>query len=996
VKHLLILGIGLLGLTGCATEKKRGETSKVGKIYHDVTSKYNRHFNATVLIDETLAAIDANHIENYAELLPLYTYVDIDNPTPLAEPMDRAIEKTSVAIAIHRPSHWTDDNYFIIGKSQYIKQDYESAEATFRYLIKHYDPLRMLSASTSKSSTRSSNKRLAEKEKAQERKEYEKEREDRIKERKKVVKSRQKKSQRKSEKAEDKKRQERIKERRQQIKDRERSSKNSEPSTKSSSGVTPATSTDKKAPSRNKKRKEPFSDNPELPKIKGNPDNYFLKHKPIHQQAQLWLARTLIERDRFGEAENILRLLERGAGTFAEVLKELHVVRAYSAIRREQLGAAIAPLEKAIETDGNRVKKARYAFVLAQVQERTGDPSGALQSYDKVVSLKPDYEMEFNAALNKLTLQWKTSTMADKKLANELNRWLKDDKNSEYNDKIYFALAQNDLKAGDIEQAIVNLSKSIQSSVSNPIQKAESYYSIANLYFEREEFVKAKNYFDSTLMVMPSADERYFMVESYAKNLTEIAENLESIELTDSLIRIGDLPEKELKKLAQKIKKEMELADAAKKAEQSNMGKDSRVAALNQVSTVPGSNAGSTSFFAYNEKMLKKGIKDFERIWGKITLEDDWRRSNRGSISVLAGGGDVADDVFGGGPISDTEIDEIFKDVPKSEAQLEAAHRTIEDALFELGRLFRSELDDPAKSIESLDRLFHDYPDTDHALDAYYLLYVSHSELNQGSEASKYRQLIEANHGDSEYAKYISNPSYLQNVKTDDQKLESFYQGLYDQYSDGRYQDCLDQMKTGREAFGTTHRLQSKLSLLSALCVGKVQGREPFVNALKETIAKYPDTEEEEKAKEMIRLLGIRFTESTEGIEEINPDAYFALEENDNLHLILVPLLTDSDLNAARIAISNYNTKFHKLDRLNVSTIVLDEDKTPLFVIRRFATREKAMSYYSGVQKNLGEFIADPTSFEIYASSQRNYRKILQLKSIDLYRDFFVSEYLSK
>ncbi|MDH3244344.1 MAG: tetratricopeptide repeat protein, partial [Saprospiraceae bacterium] len=614
---------------------------------------------------------------------------------------------------------------------------------------------------------------------------------------------------------------------------------------------------------------------------------------------------------------------------------------------------------------------------------------------DEVIRLKPDYEMEFNAALNKLTLGWKASSTPDKKLANELSRWLKDDKNREYQDKIYFALAQNDLKAGNIAGAIENLSLSIRNSVSNPIQKAESYYTIANLYFEREDFTEAKYYFDSTLMVMPDTDERYTMVQNYARNLSEIASNLEIIELTDSLIRISELPERELRKLAQAIKKERELAAERDGNQASDNQRDNRVASLNQVSQAQGANAGGNIFFAYNDKALKKGSRDFERAWGNITLEDNWRRSDRGSISAIAND-ETEDSRSTTGPISNTEIEEIFADVPKSEAQLEAAHRRIEDALFDLGRLFRSELDDRENSIESLERLLTDYPSTEHALDAYYLLFVSHSELNQMSQAYRYRQMIEGDHADSEYAKYISNPSYLQNVQTDDEKLEAFYQDLYNVYSNGGYQQCLDRMKDARESFGTTHRLQSKFSLLTALCIGKLQGREPFVNALKETIAKYPDTEEEEKAKEMIRLLGIRFTESTQGIEEINPDAYFALEENDNLHLILVPLLNDSDLNEARIAISNYNTKYHKLDRLNLSTIVLDEDRTPLFVIRRFATRDKAMAYYNGVQKNLEEFIDDPTTFEIYAASQRNYRKVLQLKSIDLYREFFVKEYLSK
>ena len=997
--HLKRFVFGIITMSfviGCTTTKKRNETSKVGMLYHDITSKYNRNFNANILLDETIAGLNTAYQDDYSEILPLYPLNLNEDPSKLYEPMDQAIEKASVAISIHRPSHWTDDNYLIIGRAQYLKQDYESAEATFRYIIKHYDPKNILRQSQQKTSNR--NKKLSEREKAIEKRAAEKLRNEKIKERKKAV--AQSKKNKKSKRLAEKKRKARIKERRDQIKAREQLAKKNKGG-KAKSTVPSAEVA--KAPSQEKnKRKRPgtFEDNPPLPKVKGDPNSYFLKHKPALQDAKLWLAKTLIERDRYGEAENILRTLDSDAKTFDEIRDELYVVQAYSSLDRGQTSAAVTPLRKAIDRAKRGGDKARYAFIMAQVLEKTNQHNKALLAYDEVIKLRPAYEMHFNALLNKTKMQWNTAGIDDKKFVNTVNRMIKDDKNSDYQDQLFFALAERDLKAGDFESAIANLSKSVSTSSGNQVQKADSYYKMASLFFEAEQFAKAKYYYDSTLMVIQPSDPRHEEVSTYVKNLSKIALHLETIELQDSLLRVGQLSDKDLKKLAAKLKKEAAAKKLAAQAASTKANNNNRTATINQVSRAGSLASTGSTFFAYDDRALKKGVRDFKRTWGDIALSDNWRRSSQSSFNLV--GSD--DDADGGGtvvaPISETEIDEIFKGVPKTEAERKLAESKIEEALFELGRLYRSELGQNKHSILALERMINLNPKSEHLLDAYYLLYVAHDELGQTTQANVYKEKITSDYADSEYAKYINDPSYLRDVITDEMKVELYYQNVHQLYSAGKYKDAYSKLREAPKSLGTKHVLLSKFSMMTALCIGKLQGREQYVNALKDLIAKYPNTPEEEKSKEIIRLLGIRFTETNTGIEEIDPDAYFQLGPSDNMHLILVALKEGADgakQNQARVDISDYNKKYHKLDRLNVATIVLNGDTTiPLFVIRRFAKRDAAMKYYDGVQANISDFVDDPRSYEVFATSQRNYRKIIQLKSIDLYRDFFVKEYLSK
>ncbi|MBK8505640.1 MAG: tetratricopeptide repeat protein [Saprospiraceae bacterium] len=648
--------------------------------------------------------------------------------------------------------------------------------------------------------------------------------------------------------------------------------------------------------SENKKKKQkPFDENPKLPKVNGNPDNYFLKHKPAHQEAQLWLAKTLIERDRFGEAENILRSLEAKDNTYKEIKEEIYPVQAHSALSRGQTEKAVEPLSKAVEITGDRILRARYAYILAQVLERTNRYNDALAAYDQVVKLKPTYEMTFNALLSKLKMQSNTGNVDSEKYADALNKMIKDDKNQEYQDQLYFALAQQELKNGNKAGAIAKLSESIRNSAGNQVQKAESYYTIAQLYFEDDEYVKAKYYFDSTQTVMSKNDLRYDQVVAYSKNLSSIATNLETIQLQDSLIRISQLSDKELKDLAADIKKKAAQAAAAAQVAATQSTK-SNLPTLNVAtqSAALGQQGGSV-FFAYDDRAVKKGQRDFSREWGGIGLQDNWRRSSSAAFGVIAS--ESTGELQQAAPtsISETEIDEIFKDVPRTPEQMDASNKKIEDALFALGQLFRSELSNSIKSVESLDQLLKRYPDTEHAMDAYYLLYVDHTELGNSQEATFYSKKILDEFADSEYAKYINDPSYLQNALTDDEKAEKYYQDVHMMFDQGQYEPALKQLVQAKNNLPAKHNLLSKFSFLTAMCIGKLQGREPYVNALKETIAKYPNTKEEERAKEIIRLLGIRFTETTEGIEEINPEAYFNLTEDDKMHMVLVVLKTEAN-----------------------------------------------------------------------------------------------------
>jgi len=108
-----------------------------------MNAHYNGYYNANVLINESIDKLNDVHQDNFNQILDVYTYSEVDDAKPVYADLDEAIKKSSIVITLHRPSKWVDDCYLNIGKSQFLKQDYETAEQTFLYLAEEFSPVAM-------------------------------------------------------------------------------------------------------------------------------------------------------------------------------------------------------------------------------------------------------------------------------------------------------------------------------------------------------------------------------------------------------------------------------------------------------------------------------------------------------------------------------------------------------------------------------------------------------------------------------------------------------------------------------------------------------------------------------------------------------------------------------------------------------------------------------------------------------------------------------------
>lgn len=969
-------------LASCAVKKSKKEQGPLSKLYHNTTAKFNGYFNADVLVTESINTLETSHVENYTKILPVYKYVATTNPTAVASNLDEAIKKVTIVVSIHPYSNWSDDCYLLAGKAQYVKQDYESAEETLLYMSQEFSPEGM-----EKRAKESLNKK---KNKKAQKKARDKERKAKSKDKKKKAKKKKKANEKKRKKAKkerDRKKKEREKERKARKKNKTTGKKTDTKEKKVEAEIKeppPKTMTQTLEDEEAKKKAQAEKDKA------NDPENYFLKHRPAYQEGLLWLARTYIERESFEDADRLIGRLERDPKTFDDIKKELAPVKAHYAIKRKRYEQAIPHLEEAIRLTKNRKEKARYHYIIAQIHQESGRASEALASFESALKYSKSYDMEFSSKLNIIKNSWLNGKTNSAQASKSLNKMLKDIKNEDYKDQIYYTLATIALKDNDKMAAIENLKSSLTYSTVNVAQKTESYLQLAELFYETENFVPAKLYFDSTLMVLPKTDERYALVSEYANNLTDIAKNIQIITVQDSLLRVSGMTDEERKALAFKIKKEEdELKRQQVLAQVSGAKKP--------VSTTRGRTTGPPSdYWAYNDRAIKKGKRDFERRWGSRNLEDNWRRSNRRSIEDLTEIGDSPEIIDR--EMTDEDVTRILKDIPSSPEQLAKSNKMVEEALFKLGTLYKDRLDNNKKAVESLEELLQRYPETEHQMEAWYFLHLAHTDLNNKAEAKKYYDLLVKNFPTSTYARVLTDPNFLAESASEQKKLMDYYDATYDAFEKGQFKVASERISKATQEFGPKNSLQPKFALLQSMCLGNLKGKEDYIKSLKEVIAKYPNTPEETRAKEILRLLGQSVqggkTVKTEGKKD--GDSKYKLDDK-KLHYFIV-VLKDKNikLKDAQNAVSDFNREFHQLGKLRVSNVYLgSKTGTPVLVIRRFKTKEKAMDYYNSVQSNVASFLPEGTEYEVYPITQYNYRTILKSKNMDGYREFFEDNYLN-
>ncbi len=733
------------------------------------------------------------------------------------------------------------------------------------------------------------------------------------------------------------------------------------------------------------------------------------KHTPAYKDGLILLARTYIERGKPTLARSILRRLKEDASLSKEQKAKIGIAQAHLYIRQHQKTKAQGILAETIPMVKSKDDRARYWYILGQLEEESGQCREAINAFEHVIDLRRNYDMEFHALLHKIKCTSGEESKDADKTIRRLKKLMKDDKNEEFIGHIYDAMASVELKRGNMDKAKEYYRNALNSTADKYL-KQKVYLHLANYYMERESYLEAKLYLDSTLSVMDKDYPKRGSIEKQRDHLKDIAAQISIIQEKDSLLRISELSEKDQLALAKKLEEKAKASQAAKETANLEQEKNNELQFPGNLQPgrigLPRGPGGfqlrPNSFFAYNPVLLRKGKTEFKRKWGTRKLEDHWRRSKKDLIQDISENTDSTE-VVEEKELTSTDdrnlIRKYLPGIPNSAKQKEEVRKEIELAYYTLGKLYKDKMDNCNKSSKTLEELIVRFPKTTYEAGALYYLYLCSSSEGDNRKAKDYRLTLVQKYPNSLYTKVLEDPDFVKKWLAEQNKEEVFYKQTYALFSAGEYVKAKRQI----EAYHTlkdkkNNKYDAKFALLEAMIEG-TNGKEAYIKGLKDVIAKYPEAPETIRAKEIMRFL--------QGDEEAFDQNGKASEGQqfeykytpDKMHyaLVIIHDLKGNSISKIKIDISQYNRKNHPDLHLKMTSANLDINKDiPLILIRKFKNADEAMKYYRHIQKDLNEFIHTDIHYDLYVASQSNYRNIIHKKSTTSFRPFFEHYYLSQ
>lgn len=719
---------------------------------------------------------------------------------------------------------------------------------------------------------------------------------------------------------------------------------------------------------------------------------------PVRYEAFLWLVRSYNQMNSVIKTGPILDLLKHDKKMPHRLIPHYQAVLSDYYLRTEQFKKAEESLLRAVVVEKHKRVRGRYLYILAQMYEEAGDLKKATEFYSRSAKLHPSYEMEFNARLAKARTFQVNAGTDTRGLKKELNAMLKDEKNEEYKDQIYYALGNISFRESDVHSALVYYKLSAQSSMANTRQKAVSYLSCADIYFDRKEYKPAQAYYDSTMAFLPKDYRDYEQIKNKNESLSAMIKDLTIIAREDSLLKVAKMDTASIGRLIDRIIASLIEVEEKKKQEDEIKARNPASSTSPGESNPFGLPDGTGLWYFYNSTSVFSGVTEFYKKWGSRASEDNWRRSSKEVVMAAETLDTAKADTSAGGKIADNHTRAYYiKNIPFTDEQKARSNHRITDAYYDLGGVYKEDLQDNQKAIDTFEDLISRYPGNKYILNLYYQLYRLYIGMNNDGRANYYRSKIMSDYPNSEYAKIIANPDYQNILKASRNEIEKYYTAAYSAYRQGKFGEVIA-MVSKADSFYNSSELMPKFSLLRAYSIGRTRGINDYEHALQGVVAKYPKDEAKAKAQELLDFLKKKKEAPVDSValKDTVPKSPYTFRDSAEHQCIIIINAKKLNINDFKLRVSNFNLEYFSLSELVVSNILMDPDHH-IVNIGKFALASKAKDYYDLLNQDAKVFRdIDIKEYQVFPISSENYNVFYQFKKTDEYKKFFTDNYLKK
>ena len=717
-------------------------------------------------------------------------------------------------------------------------------------------------------------------------------------------------------------------------------------------------------------------------------------HKPVKNDAILWLCRTLVDNRKYGEAESVLDLLESDRKTDRFMKGKVALEHAYLAIKDEDFVLASDMLSKVTSTKKiTKSTKLRASFLLGQLSFSQHAYDNAINAYSKSLDYHPNLAMDFEArkgiALSKVALG-----NADTKALASLKDMLHDNKYSNYQDQVYYMLGKLSLQVDTRNSAISYFQKGLNLSKIAPAQKAILYAALANVYFDLGSFKNAKMAFDSLDKYKSNAAKHAEVVLalSRSKVIDEIVIPIRSIKQKDSLIHLANLSEKEQKAIIKKTIKQLERIQA----DSANQNNTVSVSIPTIISKE------TSSWYFGNANQMQSGAADFKRKWGSRPNVDHWRRL----ASIGQNNTNVSNEQEAKKNTSDSSMltekgipneAYLLSLLPKTKVEQEKLLSQIQKHYIDLANAYLDNLEDQNNATHTLDTMLKRFPRSLYKPEALYMYYRMALKQNNVRLAQRMVTQLKDSFSQSKWAMLVK-PSAEQDWNVQNQKkLLQQYDVIYSQVNDCNFDSALVAINTiNLDKY--TDTMKQRIYLLKAISyvgINNYIAADSFFKSVKPFIKHQPLADWVMAIEQQINIHIKQDTVSKQTSLKNNVKYSFSNDTNVIFNVVIYTTLKEPLANALKASIKLWNTNTIKSNALKVEGINL-ANGIHIIYVSSFPNLLSCTQYIFNLTNSILMKQIPASDYAMYPISNLNYSSITKPEQWISYFEFWKANFLRK
>lgn len=738
------------------------------------------------------------------------------------------------------------------------------------------------------------------------------------------------------------------------------------------------------------------------------------KKTMIAYESEIWIVKTLIMLEKYDEAVAVSDIMMADKSFPKKFMKDLYLVSTEGLVMQGKYPLAYERIKKAMPDLKRSDYKYRKNFVAGQLAMLNNKPQEAIKYFNKVVKANSPYEFNFYARINMVRLYSQAPTHNVQKARNILSRMLKDDKNLDLMDQIYYELGVIDLKQGNSQSALNNFKQSLAHSKNKDLQ-SKVFLLVAELYFENTNYPFAQKYYDSAVQVLSPESTEFESISARHLVLTDLITNLVNISYQDSMLRLArdaNFRKETLKKIKDEEQKRKE-EEEYRNNNPFNNQTDPFAGTPGQISQAP---QGTDSRFPfYNPQLKLKGQGDFERLWGNRELGDFWRiqsiaqtdnndaitnkDKNQDSSSIDSSGS--MQPVMMKMPSDISKEDEkYFALVPFDVQAQEAAEFSMGESYFKAGAIYRDKLNEVQKAKALLEQFLSKNLKNSYRENILYLLIKIYESEGNEPQVNRLKSMLNQEYPNSKFIQILQNPEQVSNERSSPEDLvNDLYELFYQKYKSKDFEGALRLYDTAKLKFNG-NAYEGQFDYVYGLILSEQNRMKEYYSIMGNIAANYSGTPLGDLAADRVaayeKLSGIDSAGVSTKKQYVPKSSKYAKgNENDEYHFI-IKLAPNMDMNMVKIAFSDFNRDFRPDMGLQITTSFI-EANTRVLIVTGFYHIKDVRNYIDDVVVNealLKKIKANADRKEFLFITKQNFSTLLKEKKWTDYQEYFLKTYL--